>query len=79
MNTMHKFWSRRTVRGRSTNWRFLSSISGVSGTLEKISTLWTDAANSWTSLVLEAIFKLHRENSTFVGGFLINLRRDYDI
>ncbi len=28
------------IRGRSTNWRFLSSISGVSGTLEKIATLW---------------------------------------
>ncbi len=40
------------VRGRSTNWRFLSSIFGVSGTLEKIPTLWTETANSWTSLVV---------------------------
>ena len=39
------------IRGRSTNWRFLSSISRVSGTLEKIATLWTETANSWTSLV----------------------------
>ena len=40
-----------SIRGRSTNWRFLSSISGVSGTLEQIATLWTETANSWTSLV----------------------------
>ncbi len=29
------------------------SISGVSGTLEKVATLWTETANSWTSLVLD--------------------------
>ncbi len=43
------------VRGRSTNLRFQSSINGVSGTLENIATLWTETANSWTSLVCACI------------------------
>ncbi len=54
------------VRVRSTNWRFLSSISGVSGTLEKIATLWTETANSWTSLVFR---NLHKEYALWCWMF----------
>ena len=52
------------VRGRSTNWRFLSSIFGVSGTLEKIATLWTETANSWTSLVTQDQMKHCQKSNT---------------